>query len=103
MIIGDEQAENFTEDNIAPFCVYTGAAVDGYPWCYALGRHIRRFLDTRSGRVAVVASSSWSHSFLAHKFQCRAMLFSAHLIQCRTFRMTDHLGVFGAASLPKIQ
>jgi hypothetical protein len=23
--------------------------------------------------VAVVASSSWSHSFLAHKFQCRSI------------------------------
>jgi aromatic ring-opening dioxygenase catalytic subunit (LigB family) len=39
--------------------------------CYELGQGIRRFLDTRSERVAVVASSSWSHSFLAHKFQCR--------------------------------
>jgi hypothetical protein len=38
-----------------------------------LGRGIRRFLDTRPERVAVVASSSWSHSFLAHKFQCRAI------------------------------
>jgi hypothetical protein len=34
---------------------------------------IRRFLDTRPERVAVVASSSWSHSFLAHKFQCCAI------------------------------
>ena len=39
--------------------------------CYQLGQGIRKFLDTRSERVAVVASSSWSHSFLAHKFQCR--------------------------------
>ena len=31
----------------------------------------RKFLDTRSERVAIVASSSWSHSFLAHKYQCR--------------------------------
>ena len=36
-------------------------------------RRQRRFLDTRSERVAVVASSSWSHSFLAHKFQCCAI------------------------------
>ena len=35
-----------------------------------MGQSIRRFLDTRDERVAVVASSSWSHSFLAHKFQC---------------------------------
>ena len=41
--------------------------------CYELGQKIRRFLDTRSERVAVVASSSWSHSFLAHKFQCCAI------------------------------
>ena len=41
--------------------------------CYELGRGIRRFLDTRDERVAVVASSSWSHSFLAHKFQCRSI------------------------------
>lgn len=39
--------------------------------CYQLGQAIRRFLDTRTERIAVVASSSWSHSFLAHKFQCR--------------------------------
>ncbi len=168
MIIGDDQAENFKEDNLSPFCLYTGETVDGYPFqrpaartnlwdaapetkftfrcpkpfaremrnhlirdgfdlasasalqgwewglahahinplmfldpegifpllpffvncygeeagpdypprptpsrCYELGQGIRRFLDTRSERVAVVASSSWSHSFLAHKFQCR--------------------------------
>lgn len=170
MIIGDDQAENFLEDNLPPFCIYTGATVEGYPFqrpaarvnlwgappqtryafrcpqafardlrnalirdgfdlasssaltgwewglphahinplvfldpegkfpllpffvncygeeagpeypprptprrCYALGRGIRRFLDTRPERVAVVASSSWSHSFLAHKFQCCAI------------------------------
>jgi aromatic ring-opening dioxygenase catalytic subunit (LigB family) len=168
MIIGDDQAENFKEDNLSPFCIYTGETVDGYPFqrpaartnlwngapetkftfrcakpfaramrnhlirggfdlasssalqgwewglahahinplvfldpdgkfpllpffvncygeeagpdypprptprrCYELGQGIRQFLDTRSERVAVVASSSWSHSFLAHKFQCR--------------------------------
>ena len=171
MVIGDDQAENFLEDNLPPFCLYTGAEVDGYPFqrgaartnlwnaepetkftfhcpkdfsrdmrnflirdgfdmasssalkgwdwglahaiinplvfldpegkfpllplfvncygeeagpdypprptpkrCYQLGQGIRRFLDTRDERVAVVvASSSWSHSFLAHKFQCRAI------------------------------
>ena len=170
MIIGDDQAENFLQDNLPPFCLYTGANVDGYPFqrpaarvnlwnaepetkftfqcpkdfaqdmrndlirngvdmasssalkgwdwglahaiinplmfldpegkfpllplfvncygeeagpdypprptpkrCYEVGRAIRRFLDTRSERVAVVASSSWSHSFLAHKFQCRSI------------------------------
>lgn len=167
MIIGDDQVENFREDNLPPFCLYTGSEVDGYPFqrsartnlwgsapetkftfncpkvfsqdmrnylirdgfdmsssaslkgwewglahaiinplvfldpegkfpllplfvncygeeagpdypprptparCYQLGQGIRRFLDTRDERVAVVASSSWSHSFLAHKFQCR--------------------------------
>ncbi|MCH8351411.1 MAG: hypothetical protein IIB29_14235 [Chloroflexi bacterium] len=29
-------------------------------------------MDTRSERVAVIASSSWSHSFLTHKFGCSA-------------------------------
>ena len=167
MIIGDDQAENFLQDNLPPFCLYTGSEADGYPFhrsartnlwdadpetkftfncpqefsrdmrnhligggfdmasssalkgwdwglahaiinplvfldpegkfpllplfvncygeeagpdypprptparCYQLGQGIRRFLDTRGERVAVVASSSWSHSFLAHKFQCR--------------------------------
>ena len=170
MIIGDDQAANFLQDNLPPFCLYTGSEVDGYPFqrpaarvnlwdaapetkftfscpqdfargmrndlirngfdmssssalkgwdwglahaiinplmfldpegkfpllplfvncygeeagpdypprptpkrCYQLGQGIRRFLDTRSERVAVVASSSWSHSFLTHKFQCRSM------------------------------
>jgi hypothetical protein len=170
LVIGDDQAENFREDNLPPFCLYTGATVEGYPFqraaarvnlwgappetkytfhcpqtfardlrntlirdgfdlasssalqgwewglahahinplmfldpegkfpllplfvncygeeagphypprptpkrCYALGQGIRRFLDTRPERVAVVASSSWSHSFLAHKFQCCAI------------------------------
>jgi Catalytic LigB subunit of aromatic ring-opening dioxygenase len=170
LIIGDDQAENFRQDNLPPFCIYTGAEVDGYPFqraaardnlwgaapetkytfrcpqafardmrnalirdgidlasanalqgwewglphahinplmfldpegrfpllpffvncygeeagpaypprptprrCYEVGRAMRRFLDTRSERVAVVASSSWSHSFLAHKFQCCAI------------------------------
>ena len=168
MIIGDDQAENFLQDNLPPFCLYTGAEVSGFPFqrpsarvnlwdaapetefkfqcpkdfsrdlrnylirdcfdiasssalkgwdwglahaiinplvfldpeakfpilplfvncygeeagpdypprptprrCYQLGQSIRRFLDTRSEKVAVIASSSWSHSFLAHKFQCR--------------------------------
>lgn len=170
MIIGDDQAENFLQDNLPPFCIYTGdevagypfqrpaarvnlwgaspetkysfhcpkpfardlrnnllasgfdlassSALKGWPWglahahinplvfldpegkfpllpffvncygeeagpdypprptprrCYQLGQGIRQFLDQRSERVAVVASSSWSHSFLAHKFQCRAI------------------------------
>ena len=170
MVIGDDQAENFLQDNLPPFCLYTGSEVEGFPFqrgaarvnlwdappetkfsfhcpdgfsrgmrnflirdgfdmasssalkgwdwglahaiinplvfldpegkfpllplfvncygeeagpdypprptprrCYELGQGIRRFLDTRSERVAVVASSSWSHSFLAHKFQCRAI------------------------------
>jgi hypothetical protein len=170
LIIGDDQAENFRQDNLPPLCIYTGAEVDGYPFqraaardnlwgaapetkytfrcpqafardmrnalirdgidlasanalqgwewglphahinplmfldpegrfpllpffvncygeeagpaypprptprrCYEVGRAMRRFLDTRSERVAVVASSSWSHSFLAHKFQCCAI------------------------------
>ena len=167
MVIGDDQVENFLEDNLPPFCLYTGSEAEGYPFhraartnlwnadpetkftfscpkdfsrdmrnflirdgfdmasssalkgwewglahaiinplvfldpegkfpllplfvncygeeagpdypprptpsrCYQLGQGIRKFLDTRSERVAVVASSSWSHSFLAHKFQCR--------------------------------
>jgi aromatic ring-opening dioxygenase catalytic subunit (LigB family) len=53
---------------------YGEEAGDGYPprptaqRCYELGRAIRRFLDTRSERVAVLASSSWSHGFLTHKY-----------------------------------
>ena len=38
--------------------------------CYEVGQAIRSFLDTRDERVAVVASSSWSHSFLAHRLDC---------------------------------
>ena len=167
MVIGDDQAENFLQDNLPPFCLYTGTQVDGFPFrnvggennvwgaaaetkfrfncpqdfsqdmrnflirdgvdmasssalkgwdwglahaivnplvyldpegkfpllppfvncygekagpdypprptprrCYEVGQSIRRFLDTRDERVAVVASSSWSHSFLAHRFGC---------------------------------
>ncbi|MCH7745334.1 MAG: hypothetical protein IIC84_04590 [Chloroflexi bacterium] len=49
-------------------------AGEGYPprptakRCYELGQSIRRFLDTRTERVAVIASSSWSHFFLTEKF-----------------------------------
>ena len=32
MVIGDDQAENFLQDNLPPFCLYTGAEVDGYPF-----------------------------------------------------------------------
>lgn len=54
---------------------YGEEAGPGYPprptarRCYELGRAIRRFLDGRRERFAVVASSSWSHSFLTHRFQ----------------------------------
>jgi hypothetical protein len=57
---------------------YGEEAGEGYPprptakRCYELGQAIRRFLDTRPERVAIVASSSWSHSFLTHKFNCSA-------------------------------
>ena len=40
--------------------------------CYELGQGIRRYLDTRDERGAIVASSSWSHFFLTHKFDCCA-------------------------------
>ena len=170
IVIGDDQAENFQQDNLPPFCLYTGDEVDGFPFrnvggsnncwnaaaetkftfrcpkefsqdmrnslirdgidmasssslkgwdwglahaiinplvyldpegkfpllplfvncygeeagpdypprptarrCYEVGQAIRRFLDTRDERVAVVASSSWSHSFLAHKYDCSAI------------------------------
>lgn len=49
---------------------------EGYPprptakRCYELGQSIRRFVDTRDERVAVIASSSWSHSFMTHKYDC---------------------------------
>ena len=32
MVIGDDQAENFLQDNLPPFCLYTGGEVDGYPF-----------------------------------------------------------------------
>ena len=32
MIIGDDQAENFLQDNLPPFCLYTGAEVSGFPF-----------------------------------------------------------------------
>ena len=32
LVIGDDQAENFLQDNLPPFCLYTGAQVDGYPF-----------------------------------------------------------------------
>ena len=170
IMIGDDQQENFKPENLAPFCIYTGSEVDGYPFqraaartnlwnyppetkfsfhcpkefsqdlrnfmirdgcdiasasaltgwdwglahahinalmfldqegklpllpifvncygeeagpdypprptpkrCYEVGQSIRRFLDTRSERVAVVASSSWSHLFLAHNHNCMAI------------------------------
>lgn len=53
---------------------YGEEAGPGYPprptarRSYDLGRAIRRFLDTRDERFAVIASSSWSHSFLTHRF-----------------------------------
>ncbi len=53
---------------------YGEEAGEGYPprptakRCYELGQSIRRFLDTRAERVAIIGSSSWSHSFLTHKF-----------------------------------
>jgi aromatic ring-opening dioxygenase catalytic subunit (LigB family) len=169
IVVGDDQAENFTRDNIPTFCLYTGDQVDAYPFhrpmgkvnlwqapqdakytyrcagkfgeemvahlirdgfdmassselkgwkwglphahinpllfldpdmqltilplfvncygeeagdgypprptarrCYELGQAIGRFLEKRTERVAVVASSSWSHSFLTHRFHCSA-------------------------------
>ena len=38
MIIGDDQAENFRQDNLPPFCLYTGAEVEGYPFQRASAR-----------------------------------------------------------------
>ena len=32
IVIGDDQAENFLQDNLPTFCLYTGAEVDGYPF-----------------------------------------------------------------------
>ena len=32
MVIGDDQAENFQQDNLPPFCLYTGSEVDGFPF-----------------------------------------------------------------------
>ena len=58
--------------------------------CYELGRgHPPLPRHTRPERVAVVASSSWSHSFLAHKFQCCAIDLDTdrrylELLRCRS-------------------
>ena len=30
MVIGDDQAENFVQDNLPPFCLYTNEQADGY-------------------------------------------------------------------------
>ena len=38
LIIGDDQAENFRQDNLPPFCIYTGAEVYGYPFQRAAAR-----------------------------------------------------------------
>ena len=38
MIIGDDQAENFKQDNLPPFCIYTGSEVEGYPFQRAAAR-----------------------------------------------------------------
>ena len=57
---------------------YGEEAGEGYPprptarRCFELGRAIGRFLGSRAERVAVVASSSWSHCFLTHKLDLRA-------------------------------
>ncbi len=32
LVIGDDQAENFLQDNLPPFCLYTGEQVEGYPF-----------------------------------------------------------------------
>ena len=48
MVIGDDQAENFLQDNLPPFCLYTGAEVDGFPFQrpggadQLVGRRLRR-------------------------------------------------------------
>ena len=53
---------------------YGEEAGPGYPprptakRCYELGQAIGRFLEGRAERVAIVASSSWSHSFLTHRY-----------------------------------
>ncbi len=53
---------------------YGEEAGDGYPprptakRCYELGQAIGKFLEGRNERVAIVASSSWSHSFLTHRY-----------------------------------
>ncbi len=53
---------------------YGEEAGDGYPprptakRCYELGQAIGKFLEGRTERVAIVASSSWSHSFLTHRY-----------------------------------
>ncbi len=41
------------------------------PWrCFDLGRAVARVLQRMPGRVAVIASSSWSHGFLTNKHYC---------------------------------
>jgi hypothetical protein len=42
LVIGDDQAENFNQDNLPPFCLYTGSEVDGYPFKNTAGSNNRR-------------------------------------------------------------
>jgi hypothetical protein len=42
LVIGDDQAENFKQDNLPPFCLYTGSEVDGYPFKNTAGSNNRR-------------------------------------------------------------
>jgi hypothetical protein len=75
---------------------YGEEAGPGYPprptarRCYELGRAIRRFLDGRPERFAVVASSSWSHSQLTHRFQCSA--FDTEFDRCNLERLRQGRG-----------
>src|SRR5437773_1540664 len=75
---GDDQYENFKEDVISPHGSTLGLAhspteeqldpPSPAPWrCFDLGRATARVMAGSPWRVALIASSSWSHAFLTYK------------------------------------
>src|SRR5438046_3017252 len=80
LVWGDDQYENFREDGVAPFALLAYDSIDVQPWSgHQRGENWwdepadKTFTVTghRTAaspyRVAVIASSSWSHSFLVEK------------------------------------
>jgi hypothetical protein len=70
IVWGDDQYENFKENIIPPFCVLAYDDLEVYPSApsprrvYQLGAAVARICQESPWRVALIASSSWSHAFL---------------------------------------